>query len=689
MTALVLLILVITAALLLRRNRPVAVLVTVTAAVTLSGWIAPEQVFFVPGDTLLVMSLADLVALFTLSAHCSRRTTALAVAGLTLWQVTDVLLTGSDPLDVVVGGATYGIVAAAGRIRHRWLADREAAARRLAEAERARHEAAEVERRRLARELHDVTAHHLTSIVVQASAAQFLGTQRPELRTEALTFAARTGHEALTDLRRLVAVLPYGELTPDPTPTLSDLADDFRHLGQTVLLDLTEEPPPGTAGNQPPGTAGNQPPGTAGEQPPGTAGRPPGTGGRPPGTAGEQPPGTAEQQPPGTAGAQPPGMGEAELVGAPAGVAEAVRGIAREALTNTLRYAPGATVRIGLTRRATEIELVVEDNGPAGTATAKQGTAGLGGGRGIAGMRERAVALGGTVEAGPRDGGGWRVRAVFPRALRVPLKRSLLRSQAVLDAALAMITLALPLAGVAGLATESPAATALVLLAVIAHAAPLMWRRRAPWLVFAIVTATTWLGPLLLVTGVMSDEDTYLFLFSVGADLAAVYAVASRGSRPGLTWIAPVVSLVNTALTLSVLVNLGQPRLGPIMFVIAAGFLTVIAAVILALPMGAAWLAGRATRRRRQRRLEREEGAVVAVTAQAELRTRDERARVAAGLHAAVLSHAARVPLAAERADLDGVLEAGKGALAAMRELLDDLGSADKPSPEVSSSPFG
>jgi len=104
-------------------------------------------------------------------------------------------------------------------------------------------------------------------------------------------------------------------------------------------------------------------------------------------------------------------------------------------------------------------------------------------------------------------------------------------------------------------------------------------------------------------------------------------------------------------------------------------------------PLGACWLAGRAARRRRQRRADREEGAVAVAAAQAEVHTRDERARVAAGLRDAVLDPAARVPRAADEADLPAVLDSARETLAAMRALLDGLET--RAVQEVPSSPSG
>ncbi|MEU4240918.1 histidine kinase, partial [Actinoplanes sp. NPDC026619] len=311
------------AALSWRTRAPVAVTVATAAAISLSTWVLPEQVFLTPGDGVAVNALTDLVALFSVAARRSRRTTVLVIAGLLLWQAALLAVRPADYLlDLLLSAVLYVLAAAAGRVRGRWRGDRAAAARRLAEAEQTRHEAAGAERRRLARELHDVTAHHLTSIVVNASAAQYLAEQRPDLHAEALDFAARTGRQTLTDLRRLVAVLPSADEAP---PSLTDLVDDFRRLGQVVLIEVSGDPPPP--------------------------------------------------------------------------VAEALHAVAREALTNTLRYAPGGQVTLLARYGPDGALLIVEDDGGTATTTA---AADLGGGRGLAGLRERVAALGGTVEAGPR-----------------------------------------------------------------------------------------------------------------------------------------------------------------------------------------------------------------------------------------------------------------------------------------------
>jgi signal transduction histidine kinase len=99
--------------------------------------------------------------------------------------------------------------------------------------------------------------------------------------------------------------------------------------------------------------------------------------------------------------------------GLPAGVDLAAFRIVQEALTNVVRHAGAtrATVRLG--RFPDELVVEVDDNGHVPTGGP---TGGDGGGRGLSGMRERARALGGSLEAGPRPGRGFRVRATLPLA---------------------------------------------------------------------------------------------------------------------------------------------------------------------------------------------------------------------------------------------------------------------------------
>ena len=84
--------------------------------------------------------------------------------------------------------------------------------------------------------------------------------------------------------------------------------------------------------------------------------------------------------------------------------------IAQEALANAARHAPGGPVNLLVGAESDRLVLTVESGRPStGTGPAQGGT-----GHGLMGMRERAALLGGTLEAGPDDSGGYRVVAVLP-----------------------------------------------------------------------------------------------------------------------------------------------------------------------------------------------------------------------------------------------------------------------------------
>jgi signal transduction histidine kinase len=103
--------------------------------------------------------------------------------------------------------------------------------------------------------------------------------------------------------------------------------------------------------------------------------------------------------------------GEAGLV-APEGALALYRGV-QEALTNAARYAPGAEVHATLRHGPASTVLTVADAGGSAEAAAVNG--GGGGGHGLDAMRERVTRAGGTVSAGPAEGGGWRVTIEVPR----------------------------------------------------------------------------------------------------------------------------------------------------------------------------------------------------------------------------------------------------------------------------------
>lgn len=210
------------------------------------------------------------------------------------------------------------------------------------EAEQQVELAATEERARIAREMHDVVAHGLSVIVVQADGARYAAAADPAVATRTLETIAATGREALTEMRRMLGLLRTGDTGTRPQPRLDDLAvlvAEAQTSGEPVEATL---PPPGS---------------------------------------------TAE---------------------VPAGVALTAYRVVQEGLTNVRKHAgPGARTRVLVTVGAA-VEVLVEDDGRGAAA------GGDGHGLGLVGMRERVTVHGGTLEAGPRPGGGYRVFARMP-----------------------------------------------------------------------------------------------------------------------------------------------------------------------------------------------------------------------------------------------------------------------------------
>ncbi|MGW4947871.1 histidine kinase [Actinoplanes sp. NPDC004185] len=593
-----------TVALLWRRSAPLAALGVVAAALTVGT-------YGVPTDALLVVSLADLITLYSIAVLRTQRLTLGIAAAVMLWQAALIAATtGLDEyaLELVSILVVYSTVVAFGRARHRWHAERAKAAGRLAEAEDRRARAADTERHRLARELHDVTAHHLTSIVVIASAAQRLGGTRPDLVAEAREFAARTGRDTLTALHRLVALLQLPDERPGPVAArLQELAEGFRLLGQQVTVQtIPDALPPATT--------------------------------------------------------------------------EAVCGITREALTNTLRYAPAGGVRIRLAPVTDGLELTVDDDG-----AHTDGVTGMGSGRGITGMRERATALGGSLTAGPRPGGGWRVRAVLPVTSApppVPRRRQRPGAEHVIDVVVFLLTLFVPV-GALLISDGDPdlagAPVPLLILVASAHAVPVIWRRTHPWAVLVAVALTSWLLPALIAAGLVAPALGWVMLAGLGAEAVAVYAVARYAPRNNLTALAIPAALTAAVLATGFTMALDAPPEEGMPFVAWVVFMSAVIGCPFGVPMVGSWLAGFLVRRRRTKLEAREHDLVAVSTAQAIWEAGLERARVAAGLQAAVLRDTARVATAADAGDLDQVLTSARTALDAMRGLLNGLRAEPDP----------
>jgi signal transduction histidine kinase len=213
----------------------------------------------------------------------------------------------------------------------------------LTELERARRAVLE-ERTRIAREMHDVVAHHMSMIAVQAETAPFRLTGLDEPVRAELAGIATAARAALTDMRRLLGVLRSddAEALRAPQPGLADipaLAETARRAGVDVTLTLTDD----------------------------------------------------------TAVREPVGLAAYRIV--------------QEALANAARHAPGAAIVVDAGVRGPDFVVAVT-NGPPTTSVTPRPGAGLG----QVGMRERAELLGGTLETGPADDGGYRVIATLPLA---------------------------------------------------------------------------------------------------------------------------------------------------------------------------------------------------------------------------------------------------------------------------------
>ncbi|MEV0223112.1 histidine kinase [Streptomyces sp. NPDC050704] len=230
---------VVTAALALRRTRPVTTLVVVAAACALGAGPLPAGAMAVLGTAGVAL------ALFTVATERDAFTAVLCVVALAAWQLLGISLHGlsdRDGLDLVLTALLYAATCGAGLLVRRTRRARRAAEQLLERAESERHRLPAVERRRMERELHDVSAHHLTAVVVTAGAALGLRERRPELAEEALEFAVETGREVTRALGAVRAPTPSRGDVPAPEERLLDLVAGFRRLDQRVDCEIDPLP---------------------------------------------------------------------------------------------------------------------------------------------------------------------------------------------------------------------------------------------------------------------------------------------------------------------------------------------------------------------------------------------------------------------------------------------------------------
>lgn len=231
---------VVTAALALRRTRPVATLVVVAAACALGAGPLPAGAMAVLGTAGVAL------ALFTVATEGDAFTAVLCVGALAAWQLLQGIslhgLSDRDGLDLVLTVLLYAAVCGAGLLVRRTRRARRAAEQLLERAESERHRLPAFERRRMERELHDVSAHHLTAVVVTAGAALGLRDRRPELAEEALEYAVETGRDVSRALGAVRAPAPSRGRAPAPEERLLDLVAGFRRLDQQVDCEIAPLP---------------------------------------------------------------------------------------------------------------------------------------------------------------------------------------------------------------------------------------------------------------------------------------------------------------------------------------------------------------------------------------------------------------------------------------------------------------
>ncbi|QJW36077.1 sensor histidine kinase [Cellulosimicrobium protaetiae] len=403
-----------------RRSHPLASSVTVYS-VALVHLLAGYLVIF-PAD------FAVLVALYSVTVYGPRwahRTAIVAsLVGAVVLGIALGLLSGrlADLATMVFftsafGGMTFLAVWAFGLVRR---SRRETIAALVDRAERLEVErdqqaqiATAAERARIAREMHDIVAHSLSVIIAQADGGRYAAANDPDAATRALTTVSETGRAALADMRRLLGVLRSEPPRPATSPTAA--------VGPGGTLALPSGRSPGTTLR--PTTAGPSPYGPAG-----TDARSP-SGGAAAALERAPQPDTADLESL-VAQVRDSGMrvsfvrvGESRPL--PPGAGLTVYRVCQEALTNVLKHAgPDPEVTVVVRWGATTLDLEVEDDGRGASTAAENRQDSRPGGYGVLGMRERAALFGGTVQVGPRAGGGFRVHLRIPVPPVPPAPRS-------------------------------------------------------------------------------------------------------------------------------------------------------------------------------------------------------------------------------------------------------------------------
>ena len=332
----------------LRRRFPLGAAITVAAVVVVQEALNGDLI-----ENSITPLFSATMVVYGVAAYCDRRRAFVGLVAVLALIWTDVLLA-----DKTVGG---DFVFTALLVFGPWLVGRivatrvELAAELSDKADRLEREqdkqaqlAVAQERSRIARELHDVVAHNVSVMVVQAAAARRMIDHDTTKAKDALGSVEQTGRAALKEMRRMVGMLGQGEdellLTPQPSmDELDSLIERAREAGLEVDLEV-----------------------------------------------------------------------EGERKRLESGVDLSAFRIVQEALRNTLKHAGPARATIKLRYGDDDVEVDVSDNGRGVRAATENGAVT---GQGLVGMRERVAMLGGEIEAGYREDGGFGVHA------RLPLER--------------------------------------------------------------------------------------------------------------------------------------------------------------------------------------------------------------------------------------------------------------------------
>lgn len=335
---------------------------------TVTGWTAYVGLGYIDASNIFGL----VIAMYSAALYLPRRAALIhggAVLGLTVMWTTVGVFTYDVPLlslaQLVIALSVPFAIGIADSRRAARLTELELDQQRRAQAHRiASNDAVRAERARIARELHDVVAHEITVMTLQAEGARRRVASSDDVTAEALATIAESGRKGLTEMRRVIGVLRASE------QEAQDEADELRGRERHRSDDFALAPMPSLAA---------------------------------------LPDLVAQVEDAGL----PVSLTVAGRAHVPASVEVSAYRIIQESLTNAMKYAgSGAHATVTVLRRPDAVSVTVEDDGRGAIREVAEGT----GGHGIVGMQERVNALGGSLEWGPRRGGGFRVHAVLPVA---------------------------------------------------------------------------------------------------------------------------------------------------------------------------------------------------------------------------------------------------------------------------------